>query len=75
MALTLAEQLVEAETAYHELMTGTAAVSIRDSDGSSVMYRATNASRLKAYIEDLKSQIAADSTGSNTTRYPLRMQF
>lgn len=72
---TLAEQLVEAETAYHALMTGTAVVSVRDSDGTSVMYRATNASRLKSYIEDLKSQIAADSSGGNTTRYPMKLQF
>ena len=75
MALTLAQQLTEAEAAYHSLMNGSAVASARDSDGSMVMYRATNASRLKAYIEDLKSQIAAETAGSNTTRYPMRLQF
>jgi len=72
---TLAEQLVEAEAAYHDLMTGTALVSVRDSTGESIVYRATSASRLKNYIADLKSQIAAESSGANRTRYPMRLQF
>ena len=72
---TLAEQLVEAEAAYHALMTGEAVVEVRDSDGSSVRYSASNASRLKSYIVDLKSQIAAETAGTPVVRYPMRLQF
>ena len=75
MALSLSEQLVEAEAAYHALMTGDAVVSVRDASGEMVTYRATNASRLKSYIADLKSQIAAENAGKSVVRYPMRLQF
>lgn len=75
MALTLAQQLVEAEAAYHALMTGESAVEIRDSNGESVRYSAVNASRLKNYILDLKANIAAEAAGSSVKQYPMRMQF
>ena len=65
---TAAERLVEAEAAYHALLTGKAAVEIADSNGDRVRYTSANRRDLKSYIDDLKAEIAA------TSRYggPLR---
>lgn len=62
--------LVEAENAYHALQTGASVVEAQDSNGERVRYTSANASRLKAYIEDLKLQIAGLAT--TASRYPLR---
>lgn len=59
---TLAEKLVEAEAAYHALMLGQSARTVMDASGERVEYTAANASRLAAYIEELKQQIAAGNT-------------
>ena len=59
---TLAARLVEAESAYHQLVIGGQPVEIRDSSGESIRYTMANASRLKAYIAELKSQIAGQAT-------------
>lgn len=61
--LTLTERLEEAENAYHALMTGRSVVECRDSNGEMVRYTAANASRLAAYIEDLKRQLGTGSSG------------
>lgn len=58
LALTTAEKLVEAQAAYHRLMTSQQPVEIRDSNGESIRYTIANASRLKAYIAELKNEIA-----------------
>ncbi|EGL63567.1 hypothetical protein AGRO_3636 [Agrobacterium sp. ATCC 31749] len=50
--------LREAEKALHELLTGKGVAEVRDSNGESVRYTMANVSRLRQYIEDLKSQIA-----------------
>jgi hypothetical protein len=50
--------LAEAEAAYRDLMIGKSAVEFRDSNGESVRYTTANARLLKAYIADLKVQIA-----------------
>lgn len=70
--LTIAEKLVEAETALHELLTGTSARVVVDQNGERIEYTAANAPRLRAYIEELKRQLMAPSLGSNG---PLRMVF
>lgn len=44
---TTADMLSEAKAAYHSLLTGVAAVEMRDSNGESVRYTSANASRLK----------------------------
>jgi hypothetical protein len=59
---TLAEKLAAAEDAYHALMIGQSAVIVVDSNGERVEYNRANASKLAAYIEELKRQIAAGST-------------
>jgi len=55
----LKARLQEAETAYHQLVTGQMASVVVDQNGERVEYVRANASRLKAYIEELRNQIAA----------------
>lgn len=55
---TAAERLVEAQTAYHALQTGSAVERVRDSNGDEVTYTRANISRLARYIEDLKAEVA-----------------
>ncbi|WP_207621600.1 gpW family head-tail joining protein [Vibrio ziniensis] len=54
--MTLDEMLKEAETAYHKLQTGSLAVSIQKGDRR-VDYSRANIHELRAYIDDLKSQL------------------
>lgn len=54
---TLQEKLTEAESAYHKLVTGAAARVFVDQNGERIEYIAPNASRLAAYIADLKRQL------------------
>lgn len=69
MALTVQERLIEAEVALHALLTGQAVAEVRDSNGETVRYTIANASRLRAYIEELRRQIAPTLGG------PLRPIF
>lgn len=69
LALTAAERLVEAEAAYHALLTGGQPVECRDSNGESVRYTPANASRLKAYIAEIKAEIAGTQS---QLRRPIR---
>lgn len=55
---TLAERLVEAEDAYHTLLTGSAVAEFRDANGEMVRYTSANRSALARYIQSLKDQIA-----------------
>lgn len=71
---TLAEKLVQAEAAYHDLMIGRSARVVVDQNGERVEFTAANASRLAAYIADLKAQIGAAS-GTRVNRGPLRVFF
>lgn len=55
---TLRERLAEAEAAYHKLALGEAEASV--TYGSTmVAYKSADLGKLKAYIADLKRQIAA----------------
>ena len=65
--------LVEAEVAYHDLQTGKSMVEAQDANGERARYTAANASRLWAYIQWLKSQIAG--TATTASRRPLRPIF
>jgi hypothetical protein len=65
---TTADLLTEARDAYHRLQTGTAAVQVRDSDGSFISYTPANLSRLKAYIRELEIELA----GCRSVQRPLR---
>lgn len=66
--MTLSERLVEAEAAYHALMTGRAVVSITDQSGEAITYSRANASSLKNYIRDLKLEIAGQTRPSGPIR-------
>jgi len=54
---TLQERLVEAESAYHNLMVGKQVTVYVDMNGERVEYNKASAWRLVAYIEFLKKQI------------------
>lgn len=68
MTLSAAERtlyetrLSEAETAYHELRLGKQARVFVDQNGERVEFAVANASRLQAYIMELKSMLGK-STG------------
>jgi len=68
--VTLQEKLTQAETAYHELMTGQKAVVFVDQNGERIEYNRVSAARLQQYIADLKSQINGTPYGA-----PLRPFF
>ena len=60
---TTAELLVEAEAAYHKLMTGTMASVFVDQNGERIEYTQANANRLAAYIAELKRRIGPATMG------------
>jgi hypothetical protein len=66
--MTDTELLVEAEAAYHALMTGQSVVECRDSNGESIRFSAANASRLSTYIQTLKMRIAGVQRQSGPLR-------
>lgn len=70
--LTTAEKLVEAERAYHDLVTGQSARVVVDQNGERVEYTAANRGALRTYIEELKRELLAPDLGSNG---PLRAVF
>jgi hypothetical protein len=56
--LSLASRLVQAEDAYHAIMTGRQALVVVDQNGERVEYNRANAFQLAAYIRALKTEIA-----------------
>lgn len=62
--------LKEAETAYRDLMLGKGVVEVRDSNGESVRFSMANASRLKAYIAELKAELRGASTTPHRVMRP-----
>lgn len=60
--MTLAEKLVEAEAAYHDLLMGKSVVELRDSNSEMVRYTAANRLALQNYIQSLKALIAQGDT-------------
>lgn len=55
---TLEARLTEAETAYHQLMTGSLSESVGSGDAQ-VRYTRADSGLLSAYIAQLRSQVAA----------------
>lgn len=64
----LAEQLADAKAAYHQLLTGQAAVSFTDQNGEKVDYRSADAPKLAAYIQNLAAAVAGQSP-THTVRF------
>jgi cell division septal protein FtsQ len=56
---TLQQRLVDAETAYHQLMMGDREVEVTFSDGRKVKLGETDAVALKRYIDQLRTEIVA----------------
>lgn len=50
-------RLVEAENAYHKLLTGQAAVTVRDQNGESVTFNTTSITRLANYIAMIRAKL------------------
>lgn len=70
--MTAAQRLVEAEDALHQLLTGTSARVVVDQNGERIEYTAANVGKLRAYVQELKQEIAGKTIGSNG---PLRAVF
>lgn len=56
MIITM-QMLLDAQQAYHDLMTGAAIVEVRDQNAETIRYSKTNKNDLFAYIEWLKGQL------------------
>jgi hypothetical protein len=63
------EQLTQAETAYHQLMTGKSPNVVVDQNGERVEFTAANPVKLAQYIQMLRNEL------SSQTRGPLRPFF
>ena len=72
---TLKIRLIEAEDAYHQLLTGTNEVSVNVGNFGSVTYNQTSRTALEAYISSLKSQIAAAEGTTVGRRRIMRVAF
>lgn len=66
----LQARLSDAEAAYHNLMMGTSVREYVDQNGERIAYTPATASRLAAYIHDLKRQL-----GLLTVKGPMRAWF
>lgn len=63
--------LAQSQEAYHDLITGTKAVTI-ERNGRKVTYTATNIQQLRLYIQDLQASL---STSNGRQRTPARIVF
>ena len=59
--MTDIERLKEAEDAYHRLLIGTAFVEVRDANGEMIRYKPADATKLMAYIQELKRLVGTAS--------------
>lgn len=71
----LVDNLTEARSAYHDLITGRAARVVIDQSGERVEFVAANRSALYTYITQLEAQIAALSSPSTPSRGPAGFIF
>lgn len=69
--MTVSEQLVQARSEYHNLMTGLKVRVFVDQNGERIEYTSANAARLRAYIQELERQV--DHTVGHSG--PLRVFF
>ena len=65
MTLSAAERLREAQQALHNLLIGGGIQRVVDSNGESVSYTTANVTRLRAYIAELKLEVAGCGTGGS----------
>lgn len=67
MPVTL-QMLIDAQEAYHALLTGSAIVEVRDQNAETIRYSKTNKNDLWAYIEWLKGQLGMTVAPSGPMR-------
>ena len=67
MIITM-QMLLDAQQAYHDLMTGAAIVEVRDQNAETIRYSKTNKNDLFAYIEWLKGQLGMTVAPSGPMR-------
>lgn len=67
MIITM-QMLLDAQQAYHDLMTGAAIVEVRDQNAETIRYSKTNRHDLFAYIEWLKGQLGMTVAPSGPMR-------
>lgn len=70
---TVAEQLAEAQAAYHELVMGKSARVVVDQNGERVEFVAANRQQLYLYIQSLQQQLAEVSLPPSNA--PARFMF
>ncbi len=71
MALSAAQRLVEAEAALHNILLGKGVQRVQDQNGESVTYTTANVVRLRAYIAELKAEIAGNGSASGGSIRPM----
>ena len=71
--LTLRARILEAENAYHSIMTGAMATVIVDQNGERVEFNKVSSAKLYLYIQDLKSQLP--DAAAPTFAKPIRWIF
>jgi hypothetical protein len=72
---TTTEQLADARSKYHQLLTGSLRVTVRDGD-TTVEYTQANKSDLKQYIIELEDTLAAEQgTTTRVRRTPIGVIF
>lgn len=69
MALTTAQKLEDAEKAYHDLLTGRALRVVVDRNGERVEFTAANRQMLKAYIDELRTQLGLGGSSNGPLQF------
>lgn len=69
MALTPAQKLEDAEKAYHDLLTGRALRVVVDRNGERVEFTAANRQMLKAYIDELRTQLGLGGSSNGPLQF------
>lgn len=67
--------LAQAELALHNLLTGAAEEQVQFGPSKSVTYTRADINQLKAYIADLKNQVAECEGQPQSRRGPIRFAF
>lgn len=67
--MTTEQLLADAQLQYHKLLTGRSVVEFRDQNGELMRYTQSSATRLAAYIQQLKVELGQASAG------PMRVFF
>lgn len=69
MALTTEQKLADAEKAYHDLLTGRALRVVVDRNGERVEFTAANRQMLKAYIDELRTQLGLGGSSNGPLQF------